>query len=274
MIESMSIIISTACNLNCPHCLSKSGVPSQSELSAEELIEYLKKIKRLMSLKITGGEPFNPYVKDKTYKIIDYCINNGINVQINTNGTYLIPDFNFPKERITFQVSLDGFREKHDAIRGNGVFDKTVEFIRTYRDKYKIIVTTVIMEQFDFDEILKFDHFIKYELNVENRYQIVSQVGRAVENCQEFTLTDEEFDNIVKKFDRYGMHCRERKSKCTNLLYDPLCLNLSIDAEGNIIPCPFLSQYKFGHIKDFNEEEVREKMQSIKGITCSYPNKI
>jgi radical SAM protein with 4Fe4S-binding SPASM domain len=82
-------------------------------------------------LYITGGEPllredFESVIDEATRRATTVVLSNGTCIdrhRIQTLDTLLSDT---QKERLNFQISLDGPREIHDAQRGQGVFDRTI----------------------------------------------------------------------------------------------------------------------------------------------------
>lgn len=267
MITSCVFEISKACNLSCPYCLSRSGVPNENELSIEEIKAFFDKFPLLSNVKITGGEPFMPCTYEKTIAIARYCVERGIKVQINTNGTFDIPNFDLNPQLINLQVSLDGMKEVHDASRGEGVFDKTVEFIRTMKSKGYTVHTMSVVVEPNWADIETLINFIKYDLEIESKFQIVSPVGRA----ENLGIDAFKFDTIVNTINQMGGNCRQRIVSCQMTLGNGSS-RIAFDDLGNIIPCTYMGDYKFGHISQFNEFRTRLQMKNIMGSkTCSCP---
>ncbi len=270
MITSITMLISQLCNLKCPHCCSSSSslATLDKEVTTEELVSLFRKLPDLKNIKISGGEPLHPLVYSKTKSVLDFCLENNIKVQLNTNGTFEFPFKDFSKENITFQVSLDGMRDCHDNIRGKGVFDKAVEFIKIYRDKgFEVIVATVICDD-DIERIVELSKFVNEELKVFQRVQFVSSSGRAEELNETQNINR---DQVINKLKSKDIPCRSITTKCNNLLSSAKGSNLSFDFNGNIIPCPNLAKYKFGHINNFDEVKTRMRMlRMLQGVTCYY----
>lgn len=142
-IKQVFIYIIDECNLDCMQCLYK---PNNHFHIGKNYIE-LDTAKKLLlhfnelgarKLTIMGGEP-TLYGKDDNWgsllKLIEYAKEIGYDyVRIDTNGTFesellYKPQFELLDE-ITF--SLDGpVAEINDSIRGEGVFEKCVDNIKT-----------------------------------------------------------------------------------------------------------------------------------------------
>lgn len=154
--------ITPLCNLRCLMCNQRgvSGV-LKGAYAAEEskklvpieryfkLVDELKKDNPMYY--VWGGEPFlYPNFMD----FAEYITQKGSMLSVNTNGTFLEKN----AERIVKNkwhalfVSLDGFRDVNDKIRGDGSYDKVIagfKAINEMKKKYKShlpymgIVTTV-----------------------------------------------------------------------------------------------------------------------------------
>jgi len=118
-----SIILTDECNLHCRHCtVAHLGYPKQNFSSVTEDIDNLYNLGSRM-LVITGGEPF--LWRDDSGKnvedVVRYARSMGFfRVVICTNGTLPLQsgaDF--------LWVSLDGFQEEHESLRGS-IYGKVV----------------------------------------------------------------------------------------------------------------------------------------------------
>ena len=129
--------ITNACNLRCKHCLIDAGQKLDDEMSTEECLAALEKMKNagVNIISYTGGEPF---CKRDFREIIEKTVNLGIQPQIITNGTLLTDDWiDFLIEHdVPIGVSLDGSNEiTNDYIRGTGTFQKIMEFLQKARER-------------------------------------------------------------------------------------------------------------------------------------------
>ena len=134
-----SIIITDKCNLSCKHCVvSNLGYP---DLSYEEIKDQINKLYSLGSrmLVITGGEPFIWSDNDITIDdVVRYAKNTGFyRVVICTNGF-----FNLSSQADYLWVSLDGFIDEHNIIRGKS-YDTILNNINNSNHKAIYINFTV-----------------------------------------------------------------------------------------------------------------------------------
>lgn len=130
------LYLTARCNMRCPMCfyLDEIKNPEKEEMALPELEKVAHSLKRLVQLSLTGGEPF---LRKDIPEVVDLFArhNNVKYVTVPTNGS--LPDRVVETvERLVvghrgthfrIPVSLDGFPEEHDVIRGVRSFDKAEE---------------------------------------------------------------------------------------------------------------------------------------------------
>ncbi|HSA08431.1 MAG TPA: PqqD family peptide modification chaperone [Candidatus Moranbacteria bacterium] len=116
--------ITTSCNLCCRHCFQAhhDGVHMLTE-KAISIIGQLAN-HQVCEVSLIGGEP----LKHKgLMDILEYCQSRDMAINLVTNAT-LIDEEKIKKlakiNRLVIIVSLDGTKNIHNYIRGDGVFDK------------------------------------------------------------------------------------------------------------------------------------------------------
>ena len=166
------------CNLKCSYCVAKSGpnVPRRAL--------GLDNVKRLVDEAVelgfehiffTGGEPF---ILNEIYEMLAYS-SARIKTTVLTNamllrGQRLEELCVIANDNLIVQVSLDGGRpEDHDAYRGNGTWEKTVEGIRLLQEqgfRVRIGTTETPVNSSHLDKLCEFhrslgildeDHFVR-----------------------------------------------------------------------------------------------------------------
>ena len=143
-----------SCNLACTHCLVGSGPGETPGLPPRELERIVEEAIALgvERFYMTGGEPFlRPDFGELARLISD---ENGRELIVLTNATLLrgpsgAPLGGFSRERVKFQVSLDGARpESNDPIRGAGTFEKALDGARLLAELgFETSLTTVVTRQ-------------------------------------------------------------------------------------------------------------------------------
>ena len=141
----LTLIVTENCNLKCPFCYAWKK-PHKNELNLEEIENVFssKILRNLISIGITGGEPF---VRDDIVDIasvITEHIRNLRELRIATNGFFSSKIISSMQKimdtidlHVSVKVSLDGMEPKHDEIRGKGVFSKamlTLEGLRKMKE--------------------------------------------------------------------------------------------------------------------------------------------
>ncbi|SNS00612.1 radical SAM protein [Antarctobacter heliothermus] len=138
----------TLCNIACLNCYIESSPENDSlvYITADEVSAYLDQLDArnwgVSEIGFTGGEPFmNPQMIDMARR----CLERGYQVLILTNAMrpMMRPAMRAGLEalqaqhadRLTLRISLDHWsRTNHDAERGPGTFDKTIDGMRWLRD--------------------------------------------------------------------------------------------------------------------------------------------
>lgn len=108
------------CNMRCRHCGSDAGSRRGHELEPDEALDLCDSLGKLGCERLTllGGEPF---LREDWEAITARLQANGVRVNVITNG-WLTAERSMV-QRIKdagltmFAISVDGYREKHDALR-------------------------------------------------------------------------------------------------------------------------------------------------------------
>lgn len=153
---SAQLDITAACNLNCIHCYQPHHAPGK-DLSLSDwrgiLDQYSGLAEKLClrpSFCISGGEPtISPVFSALLAELHSRWP--AANVTVLTNGTMLSEQIisELASHKADVQISLDGpDRERHDAVRGTGVFDKAIAgFDRLNKAGLRVIFQTVLSDR-------------------------------------------------------------------------------------------------------------------------------
>jgi len=169
-LKKLSIVYSTACNIDCTLCFAKHDKLGEGKtISNADLFPFLKKfLKDVSNNWIVWEGKGEVLTAPYFYDAINWCTREFPDIQhtIITNGTILnaLTRFSNP-EKINLSVSLDGIKESHDKNRGNGNFDKTVEFLRfASKMNFRSICVRTIVTQENLYTLPEFKSFIN-EIN-------------------------------------------------------------------------------------------------------------
>jgi Fe-coproporphyrin III synthase len=132
--------ITNKCNLRCKHCpfWRRSG----QEQDFEGIVATMERLRRLgvMILILEGGEPLIWRDGEKTFRDVVAAARNIFPcVCATTNGT--IPWSDLPLDRVW--VSLDGPGSIHDAIRGDGVFNRVMANLKEAGQGRALVSATI-----------------------------------------------------------------------------------------------------------------------------------
>ena len=163
------------CNLKCPYCYV-GDERNKNELSTEEWLNVIKQIPRFGIISIIGGEP----LIRKDFREIYAAASERVFSKVNLYSNALlmkeshIDDF-IKYKLLCLSVSLDGYKEKHDANRlCEGAYDKVISNLDMLqaksKNKHKILldVKTVLLEN-NLEDLIKL-----YEVCTEKQYDFFS----------------------------------------------------------------------------------------------------
>ncbi len=115
------------CNLRCKYCGASEA--TSEELPTTQVLSGLDDLWALGCRWITfgGGEPL---LRRDTPQILQYAKEKGFQVFISTNGYFVSRHTQAIQDWVDHvNLSLDGGRDIHDAVRGKGAYDKVLEAI-------------------------------------------------------------------------------------------------------------------------------------------------
>jgi MoaA/NifB/PqqE/SkfB family radical SAM enzyme len=131
--------LTLACNLRCRHCGSRAGHVRPGELSTAECLDVACQLATLGTELVTlsGGEPT---LRRDWDQIARTLVTHGVRVNMVTNGVYRDREAADDVARraraaglCNIAVSIDGPRDIHDGVRGEGTFDAAFESVEVFR---------------------------------------------------------------------------------------------------------------------------------------------
>lgn len=139
----MSIVVNSTCNLRCRHCYLQMEETRQPLLTMPEWQRLTASIcdSEIRMVCLSGKEVFVGSIGPAVVEMLQQARaqNRGFfRLGAVTNGTrlHLHPDA-FRGDGFSYlDISMDGMREAHDAIRGQGAFDRTVSNVRWLAPRY------------------------------------------------------------------------------------------------------------------------------------------
>ena len=110
------------------------------------MISYVEEIFKLKPLVITlsGGEPL---LFKNIFQIVELIHSGGAAVQLNTNGFFIDEDIikKIINTKIEYvQISVEGTKQVHDAIRGESSYYRAIEACKLLSGHTKLIINTTV----------------------------------------------------------------------------------------------------------------------------------
>jgi mycofactocin radical SAM maturase len=255
--------ITYACNLQCVHCLSSSGIRDPRELSTNQAKAVLDELRDLQVfyINIGGGEPM---IRKDFFEILEHAEVNNIGVKFSTNGTYITAEnarrlaaMNY----LDIQISLDGVdAATNDAVRGKGSYATAIAAMNHLRDanfgqfKISVVVTRHNVDQLDAFKALADSY------GAQLRITRLRPSGRGADTWDELHPTQQQQRQIYDWLMKHGDNVLTGDSFFhLNAFGESLPgLNLCgagrvvclIDPIGDVYACPFVihDQFKAGSL--------------------------
>lgn len=259
--ERIKVLITSACNANCKHCF-RSADKNTKEISLNKLKEIVDFgiENNCNQFSFSGGEFFT---HPSAYELIEYCMSKNVRISILTNAlqmdTALFEKVN-NKELLSFQISIDGLKEKHDLRRGAGSFDKTMANVKQlYGMGYSLSAKTALDENnyTDVADIFQMPWFS----NVLVLPVAFSSSEKKYQSAAEYKKFEQAIQLIYKTLAKHNNY------RCLCYPYE-----LAIKYDGGVYPCTEArehGEYLMGNITDKPIYEVLEIYESsVKKFNC------
>lgn len=279
------------CNLKCSHCFYHDSLNSKfDELSLGEIDQMTKSMDPLLSLILTGGEP---YIRKDIHEIVKIFYKNTKLpiVSIPSNGFYtkrmmpMVESIVKDCSNLTLnqQISIDGIGEDHDKIRGvKGSYDKlinTINELKIIQNEFSNLNIGIIIT-FTSENQNKIKNYV-YEIYEKIRPDNISinLVRGDPKEKVNVNLDIKKYQDVVKlrdnlyfskklnslknfKGNKFVTAGRVILNKYVNEIYERgkyispcYSANLSgvIYPEGDVYPCEILDKsHKIGNIRDYD----------------------
>lgn len=277
--------ITRECNLRCKHCYYEAGTPLADELSTEESFELIDEIANVFgdkaSVTFGGGEAL---LRKDIFDLICYCRARDLHVVLASNGTLLSEEVVARLKNAGVEdliIPIDGTQKTHDAIRGEGVFEKATKSARAVRKAgLGLVVDPCIMKQNE-EETGKIIDIAENQGARQCRFFHYISMGRGKEVKPDSELGIARYaENLMQLYEeqnkRKGLEicttqaCQywvilKRKAKAGLFVPDffyteiPGCRAaigmLSIKPNGDVVPCPLLD-VKAGNVREMSLREI------------------
>jgi len=259
------------CNLSCGFCYYRAfpdaGGQELSTAGWKSVIDELATMK-VLRVSIPGGEPF---MRGDILELLEHIARRRMQIRLNTNGTLLDESIADALKNIghfhEIQISLDGLRERHDAIRGQGTWDRATHAVRLLKGRGLPVSVNMVMTEENhgdceaacrhFCEELKVDSLrvtpvndvwsplgsSSHRLTLEHTAELVAILARLAREYPALARGGSAFlayyRNIRNPRPSPATPCR-----CCRMLWQ----GITIRADGAIVCCPNGGDKVLGHV--------------------------
>ena len=218
---SLTLLLTTSCNLNCTYCYQGAGNVHGNKLTDDIRSSIFKFIKRTVeeknlkyvSIMLFGGEPLL-YLKDNVYflkEVQEFCMstNRGFVTMIITNGVLINDDIINVLHDLNckyIQITLDGVKEIHDERRlyknGNGSFDEVISGIKKVLNSDKLAnpLIRINIDKINYQRTFELIEYLAKEnlLSCSIDFGIVRADSSANSTYTDFCFQNEELGDILE----------------------------------------------------------------------------
>lgn len=240
--------ITHRCNLRCSHCYQDDYSAFSSRKSLEAVLNQYSRLLEEYGFKgylnITGGEPL---AHPDLFWLLEEAGNRGITTAVLTNGTLIGRREAAELKRLDVdyvQVSLDGLRETHDKIRGEGSFDLAIRGIRELKAQGIYVTVAFTAQRENYKELSRLADFCN-NLGADKLWFDRVVIPKD-EDKNNLSLSSKEYSALCRKASRLN---RQGKISCARALQFIPCKEkniyscnagshlLAILADGTVMPC-------------------------------------
>jgi len=250
---AMTIALTYRCNLRCRYC--QIWKEAGAEMSTGQVISAMDELSDagMARLGFTGGEPL---LREDIGTLVTHAKDRGLFTSIFTNGALVDGHLETLSKLDVVLMSLDGPREVHDAMRGEGAWDKAMHALSVLSDAgVKVWTNTVVTNRnvdvvdWVLDTAERHGAHAAFQPIFEHSYSVSGDrvAGYRAEKTQYSALID---------------HLLDRKREGAPLLNSPLFLHYvknpiwrenprkcmaarvygAVAPDGKVAPCPILLQ--------------------------------
>jgi len=244
--------ITHLCNLDCKYCDRHARLPN--ELTLEQILTALQEFSEIgmAHISLDGGEPL---VHRHIDEVVDWLIERGIQVYMNSNGKLIPRRIETVAKLAKVKISLDGPRHAHEAIRGEGSFDKAIAGARAAREAGVEVSLTCVVGTHNAAHIDELIDFVEQE-----QLDIIFQPARPSlflqpsERAATWVLEASPLRDALARVERRKRTCKHIANGWASLRHFrafpedkklPCAagwINVTMDPEGNLYHCGQVSR--------------------------------
>jgi len=167
-----------SCNLRCPYCFEPHAMHATRNLMSFEQIDLafaaLDAIRARRpdipkaTINLFGGEPLQPFTRPAVARIVERAAARDLPISITSNGSYtdLFLSILAPyRDRIMFDISIDGLKDIHDARRfdaqGQGSFERITDNVSQLLAAGFLVAIRMNLDAANIDTVPQFLEFVR-----------------------------------------------------------------------------------------------------------------
>lgn len=243
--KKLRISVTDKCNMKCIYCMPNGNIKwfdTKEIINFKEIIRIVTILTQLgiTKIRLTGGEPL---LRPSLDNLISHLkkIENIETISMTTNGFLLEENINQLKSSglNSLNVSLDTFREERfKTLNGISNLNKVLRGIQKARELgIKIKINTVIIRNWNEDEIIKFVNFAR-DMDLTVRFiEFMPLDGSGIWNY-DLVMTKNEIIKIIET----NFHNVFSLDKSNSYLSDPATIYNFDDRKGKIGFIPSISE--------------------------------
>ncbi len=208
----VNLCITNNCNLHCRMCDYPINKINEKELSFSQIISFIDDAHTigLKRLELSGGEPM---IRKDIFEIIKHATDLSIKTDLMSNGTLMEGKevellVGAGLNEVT--ISLEGFEELNNTMRGNGHFRKAVSAItefRKYEHQMDAIRVGITVSKYNFEQLLQFVKFLYEDMGIKaisfSPFQREMLQPKNYEQRKDiFEITSKEMPFLVEEFNK------------------------------------------------------------------------
>lgn len=258
----ITVKITNDCQLKCKHCYQQE-LEGKKYMTFEEFVFLYNKHLRVANSFPVPADPVRDIVfeggeatlnKD-LIKMVQFVNSKEIGVTLLTNGIYmhgeLLRVLKHPKNRV--QVSIDGFENTHDFIRGKGTFKKSLRTIELLRNNGIPVYCNFVANDKNYKEFPHLKQFFD-EMSIPLLCMLYTQQNTDIIK----SLCKEEFEYVFPYLNRNTMN---------HAIGTPVCnegMISSITEYGDFVSCRRIMNKNFYSVTNYFRDTDEESVVKIK----------
>ncbi len=212
-IDTLYWEITGACNQSCKHC--HLGGPSEySRIGKEEALSRIDEFHEngVETLLLTGGEPL---LNQNVYDMIKQARHYGIDVALLTNGTLIDrgrAELLADAAPSTVQISIDGMKDYHESIRGEGAFGKLESAVKSLCAVGIQPLMKMTINKYNIDNVMEVIDYCSSS-GIRVNFSLAQELGNVKENS--IMPSPEDYFRLF-----LGMHAKKKAENLSITLPD------------------------------------------------------